>query len=507
MQRRTLLTAVAMSAVMTALGPWAATAQTQTYGKTHQLIMGLPVAIDNIDPAQAGGMRSDLSVVASIYSALTEISPEGKVIGAAAKSWRQVDDLTWVFQLRDDVRFSDGTRFTAETVKWNQDRLKKQSRAGWIVTSMRRVEAVNVLGPLEVEFKLKEPDLNLPRRLAGVFHLDPTWAASHNPSLEAMGSGPYKMVGFNPETGAELVANDTYYGPAPEFKTVRLRVVIDEAARINALKTGELDTAPLINPQDLQQLEASGNLVVGIIPSTRVQIMRFNTLVKPMDDIRVRQAINYAINKEAITKALFRGKVGPAKSQILTPLHDGYNPNLGPWTYDPKKAKALLAEAGFANGLNVEMAYGKGTYVGGEQAAQFVVAQLAEVGIRATLTIAPSTVHHKRAASDNQAALSWYGYADTATIAADTMSYIGTGFLHTRGPLPPAMDKALARAKAARTVGEEIAAMHDATKAAADDALAVFLWDLPQSFAYSKKVVWPIRSDDWTLPRDVKVAR
>ncbi|MHA6689607.1 ABC transporter substrate-binding protein [Devosia sp. A449] len=496
-----------MAAVLTATLPWAATAQEQNYGETHQLTMGLPVAIENIDPAQAGGMRIDLSIVASIYSSLTEISPEGKVVGAAAKSWHQTDDLTWVFELRDDVRFSDGTPFTAETVKWNQDRLKVQERAGWIVTSMRNVEAVNVLGTYEVEFKLKAPDLNLARRLAGVFHLDPTWAATHNPSVEAMGSGPYKMISYNPETGVELVLNDTYYGAAPEFKNVRFRVVTDEAARINALKAGELDTAALINTQDLQQLEESGNLVVGIVPSARVQIMRFNTLVKPMDDLRVRQAINYAIDKEGITKALFRGQVSPANSQMLSVLHTGYNPDLKAWPYDPEKAKALLAEAGFPNGIDIEMAYGKGTYVGGEQAAQFVVAQLAEVGIRATLSIAPSTVHHKRAASDEQAALSWYGYADTATISADTMSYIATGFLHTRGPLPPAMDEALGRAKAARTVEEEVAAMHEATQAAADDALAVFLWDLPQSYAYSDKVVWPIRADDWTLPRDVKVAQ
>src|SRR5690606_7540632 len=131
-------------------------------------------------------------------------------------------------------------------------------------------------------------------------------------------------------------------------------------------------------------------------------------------DLRVRQAINYAIDKESITKALFRGQVSPANSQMLSVLHTGYNPDLKAWPYDPEKAKALLAEAGFPNGIDIEMAYGKGTYVGGEQAAQFVVAQLAEVGIRATLSIEPNTAHHKRAASDEQEAMSWYGLAATS---------------------------------------------------------------------------------------------
>jgi peptide/nickel transport system substrate-binding protein len=321
-----------------------------------------------------------------------------------------------------------------------------------------------------------------------------------------MGTGPYKLISFNPETGVFLESSETYAGAPPAFRKVNMRVVVDTAARVNGLKAGEIDTAAVLDVQDLKQLEEDPDLVVGVKPSTRVQIIRFNTLIKPMDDVRVRKAINYAINKEAITKALFRGLVSPAASQILTTLHDGYNTDLKPWPYDPDKAKQLLAEAGYPNGFDVEMVYGKGTYVGAELAAQVVVGQLARVGIRAKLNIIPASLHAQRAATDQQAAMTWFGYADTATVASETLTYLGSTHNQTRGPVPAAYDAAVQAARSALTTEAEMAAVKTATQVAADEAMAVFLWDLPQTFAESKKVVWNIRRDDWTLPSDVRPA-
>ena len=507
MKRRSLLkTSVAALLLSGASLSLSSPALAEGYGDTHELVMGLPYTMTTLDPAVGGSLRTDLSIVASVYSSLTRVSAEGEVVGVAATGWEQTSDTTWTFDLRDDVVFSDGTPLTADIIKWNIDRINAIETPSWIVISMKNIAETKVVGEHKIEFTLTQPDLNFPRRLAGVFFLEPKWTETHNPAMEAMGSGAYKLLSYNPETGAELEANPTFYGEPAAFKKVKFRVMSDEASRINALKAGELDTAALINPQDLQQLDDAGGVVTGIIPSTRVQIIRFNTLVKPLDDVRVREAINYAIDKDAITKALFRGLVQPAHSQIITPLHEGYNTDLQAWPYDPAKAKELLAEAGYPDGFEVEMGFGKGTYVGGEQAAQIVVAMLAQVGITAKLSIVPTSVYWGRANTDEQAGLSWFGYADTSTIAADTMSYIANGFVQTRGPLPNGLNEALDEAKAAGTKEEELAALKKATQAAADDALVAFLWDLPQTFAYSDKVVWKVRSDDWQLPYDVTPA-
>jgi peptide/nickel transport system substrate-binding protein len=489
-----------------ALGADRVFAQDDSYGETHELVMGLHTTLRTMDPGVAPNMRGDFSIIGSIYSSLTRVDENGNVAPVAAESWEQTSELTWVFKLRDDVRYSNGAKLTAETVKWNLERLINIKDPSWIVISMRNVAGAKVVDPLTVEISLSNPDIHFPRRLAGVFMLEPEWVASNNPDIDAMGSGPYKLVSFNPETGATLEANENFYGEAPAFKKVNFRVVTDSAARINGLKAGEIDAAAVIDPLDLPQLETSGELVVGIIPSTRVQIIRFNTLVKPMDDKRVRQAINYAIDKAAITKALFRDMVPPARSQMITEMHEGFNTDLDVWPYDPEKAKALLAEAGHPNGFDVEMVFGKGTYVGGEQAAQIVVAQLAEVGIRAQLNILPGSVHRRRLIGDDQAAMTWMGYSDPATIASETLSYIGNTHVHTRGPIPPAYNAALKIAQTAPTKEIELEAVKKATQAAADDALAVFLWELPQTFAYSDKIVWKIRRDDWTLPYDVTPA-
>ncbi|MEJ5087387.1 ABC transporter substrate-binding protein [Brucella pseudogrignonensis] len=476
------------------------------YGKTHELVVALPYALQTLDPAVGGNLRGDLSIIASIYSPLTRLDGEGKLVGVLAKDWKQESDTRWVFDLRDDVVFSNNVPFDAHVVKWNIERILSSEKPSWIVSSMKAVDKVEVLSPHQVAFTLQAPDIEFPKRLAGIFYLEPEWAKSHNPAIEALGTGPYKLVSYNPEGEVRLEANEHYFGKAAPFSTAQFRVVVDAAAKINGLKSGEIDAAAVIAPQDLAQLESNGNLVAGARPSTRVQIIRFNTNIKPLDDARVRQALNYAIDKEAITKALFKGLVSPANSQIITSFHEGYNTDLKPWPYDPEKAKALLAEAGYPDGFDVEMVFGKGTYVGGEQAAQIIAAQLAAVGVRAQLNILPASSHAERAASDKAAGLTWFGYADTASIAAETLTYLGSTHFQTIGPVPAAFDEAVKQAKGALTKDAELASVKRATEVASDEALAVFLWDLPQTYAYSNKVVWDIRRDDWTLPYEIKPA-
>lgn len=476
------------------------------YGKTHEVVVALPYALQTLDPAVGGNLRGDLSIIASIYSPLTRLDADGKLIGVLAKSWEQASDTTWVFDLRDDVAFSNGVPFDASVVKWNIERILSAEKPSWIVASMKAVEKVEVLSPTRVSFTLKAPDIEFPRRLAGIFYLEPEWAKTHNPAIEALGTGPYKLVSYNPEGTVSLEANERFFGAPAPFAKAQFRVVVDAAAKINGLKSGEIDAAAVIAPQDLAQLETSGNLVVGVRPSTRVQIVRFNTNIKPLNDARVRRALNYAIDKEAITKALFKGLVEPARSQIITSFHEGYNADLSAWPYDPQKARDLLAEAGYPDGFDVEMVFGKGTYVGGEQAAQIIASQLAAVGVQAELNILPASAHSERAASENAAGLTWFGYADTASIAAETLTYLGSTHFQTIGPVPAAFDEAVAAAKAALTKEEELAAVKRATEVAADEALAVFLWDLPQTYAYSNKVVWDIRRDDWTLPYEIRPA-
>ncbi len=252
-------------------------------------------------------------MVASLYTSLTRVDGEGKLVGVLAKAWSQTAPNVWVFDLRDDIAFANGAKLDAAVVKWNMDRILGIRDASWIVASMRQVQETKALADDKVQFTLRAPDIQFPRRLAGIFFLEPEWTKANNPGVTAMGSGPYKLVSFNPEAGVVLEANEKYAGPQPPFRRVNMRVVVDTAARVNGLKAGEIDAAAVLDVQDLKQLREDPKLVVGVKPTTRVQIIRFNTLVKPMDDVRVRRAINYAINKELITKTLFGGFVSPGQ--------------------------------------------------------------------------------------------------------------------------------------------------------------------------------------------------
>lgn len=500
---RTLLPSIALASLISSTAVWSDPIPAD-YGQTHKLVVALPFALTSLDPGAGGNLRADLSVISSIYSPLTRIDANGTLVGVLARSWEQTSERSWKFVLRDDVRYSDGSAFNAEVVKWNVERLLNVPKANYIANAVKAVEKIDIIGANEIEFTLKAPDVDFPKRLTGVFYLEPNWAATHNPAIEAMGTGPYKLVSFNPEEGVELVANEAHFDTAPPFANAKVQVVTDAAAKLNGIRTGEIDAAAVIAPQDLVQLQSVDGIVAGAIPSQRVQIIRFNTNIKPLEDARVRQALNYAIDKEAITKALFGGVVEPAKSQIITTFHEGFNTELAAWPYDIEKAKSLLAEAGYADGFEVEMVFGKGSYVGGEQAAQIIASQLAQIGVKVQLSILPNSVHSERAASEKAAGLTWFGYADTASIASETLSYLGSGHFHTIGPIPSAYDAAITRARTSSNKDDSLAAVKEATAIAAEEALAVFLWELPQTYAHSDKVIWDIRRDDWTRLVDIR---
>src|SRR5690606_41362326 len=212
----------------------------------------------------------------------------------------------------------------------------------------------------------------------------------------------------------------------------------------------------------------------------------------------VRAAINYAIDKQTITETVLKGLTSPAKSQIITELHEGFNEDLEAWPYDPDRARQLLAEAGYPDGFEFELLAQPRESL----EAQVIVEQLAAVGFIANLEVVPSSVMHERGQSETDApAASFWGYADTGSIASETLTYIGSTHFQTIGPIPQALNEAIAEAQAATSKEEELAAVKRATQAAVDDALAVYLWPFARVFAYSDKRNWELRQHDWVLPQ------
>jgi peptide/nickel transport system substrate-binding protein len=343
--------------------------------------------------------------------------------------------------------------------------------------------------------------------LSGVFLASQQFAKDHNLKKEALGTGPYELVSFKPDSEVVLKARPSYYGGNAAYQNVRFVLASDSAAKVNGLKAGEIDVANIINPNDFNQLEASGNLVVGAIPSARVMLLAVNATKKPLDDKRVREAISLAIDREAITKFVFRGLVGSAHDQNISDVYDAYNEALGPSEYNPEKAKQLLAEAGLANGFSVEYLTVQNSTIANEQTAELVAAQLGQIGIKVQLSIVPRSVGGERGSKPETAAgLTYSGFIDTAVVAAETLRYIGSTHNTVFTDVADGYDQAVADARAANSDEEKIAAIKRATQLAKDNQQAIFLWPLAQTFAHSKSVSWPIRSDDYLLPYTITPA-
>lgn len=313
-------------------------------GKT--LIVGQgaePVALDPHDVTD----NPSYEVARHIYEGLVEFGPNLEIQPALAEKWEvSSDGLTWTFYLRKGVKFHSGAPFNAEAVKKNFDRIVygKFKR-----TSLYKpfIESVEVVDEYTVKFHLKVPFgafLHILAHGAGLI-VDPTLIdkgadIKRNPS----GAGAFVFKEWVPGDHITLVANKDYWRKDKvKISKLIFKTIPEDTSRTMMLETGELDIAERISPFDVERLKKNKKIKVDITPSLRVIYMLINNVRYP--DVRIRQAFNYAVDKEAICKNILRGLAEPARSP-LAPLTWGYA-DAGYYPYDPDKAKALLAEAGW----------------------------------------------------------------------------------------------------------------------------------------------------------------
>lgn len=291
-----------------------------------------------------------------------------------ATSWEVSDDgLTWVFQLRDDVTFHDGTPFNAEAVVWNFERWRFTDHpahfdetiftyyeymfAGFDDDSI--ISNVEATGEFEVTFTLAEPNGSLLNTMAmPMFAMaSPTAVQEAGPSYGTPDvgytcTGPYKFVEWITDDRVVLERNEDYWGEIEgNVDRVVFQVIPDNAARFAALQAGEIDGTEQINVEDLDAIEEAEDLYLEMRPPLNILYLAFNFRVQELRDVRVRRAISMAIDREAIVEAFYPPGAVPAATQ-LPPSLWGYNPDIPVVEYNPDRARELLAEAGYPDGFS-----------------------------------------------------------------------------------------------------------------------------------------------------------
>lgn len=339
---------------------------------------------DQMDPCQTAKSQVGKVNRQNIVETLTEIDPaDGSISPRLATSWIQVDDVTWRFDLRDDVTFHDGSPFNAESVAFSLERTMVEELA--CETAIKyftgfNIEA-NVVDEFTIDFVTSVPMPIVPTlfsTLAIMSMATPMDVITRDP----IGTGPFVLAEWQPGQRVVLEAFDGYWGDAPAVTSATYIWRTDSAVRAAMVATGEADIAPTIAVQDATDASMDFSYVNGETTSFRI-----DALVAPLDDIRVRRALNHAIDREAMMGTVLSEDVIIA-NQLVVPGTNGHNPDLTPFDYNPDLARQLLEEAradGVAVDTEIVLIGRYNIYPGSEEVIQAMLAMYQDVGFNVTL--------------------------------------------------------------------------------------------------------------------------
>lgn len=362
---------------MLALGAMPADAKTT-------INLGMQLEPPHLDPTAGAAAAIDEVVYANIFEGLTRIDRDGVVQPGLAASWEVSEDgLTYSFKLREGVTFHDGSSFEADDVVFSLERAMADDSVNAQKGLFEPIEAVSASASHEVQVTLKRP--------TGHFLFNLGWgdaimvapeSADSNQALP-IGTGPFKFDNWVQGDRIELARNDTYWGEAVQLERATFQIVPDPAAAVAAMMAGDLDAFPNFPaPESMVQFEADPRFTVEIGTTEGETILAMNNGRPPLDDLKVRQAIAHAIDRQTIIDGAMFGYGTPIGSHFA-PHHPAYVDLTGRYAFDPEKAKALLAEAGHADGLALTLRLPPPSYA--RRGGEIIAAQLAEVGITAEI--------------------------------------------------------------------------------------------------------------------------
>jgi peptide/nickel transport system substrate-binding protein len=430
--------------------------------------------------------------------------------GAVAESWKNLDPLTWEFKLRKGIKFHDGSELTASDVKFSFDRgidPQLNVRARSYLAVIAKTEVVDLS---TVRVITKEPDVLLPIRMTTYAYVLPEKAFNATGpegfASRPIGSGPFKFVEWAKDQQIVLDANKEYWGGAPKVDRLVFKSIPEASTRMAALKTGQADAVNKVPIQEIEALKADDSYRVATIRSNRVAFVGMDTFHPPFDNVKLRQAVNHAVDVDAILKNVLGGY---GVRVVLAPdMYFGASPEVKPYPYDPEKAKALLAEAGFPNGLDTQIeAPRAGMTPNDSELAQAIAGQLAKVGIRANIQSQDFGAYVQRWLAKEVRGMYLFSFGGPWL---DVDAVLGAHFDSTRrAPYynKPELDAMIAEARTSFDQNARSALYQRITQFIKDDAPWLFLFAADDIYAVNKRVKnWEPRADEafWVLPTEVQ---
>ena len=349
------------------------------------ITVGLQLEPPHLDPTSAAAGAIDSVLYSNVFEGLTRFDSAGAVIPGLAKSWEISEDgLTYTFTLNEGVTFHDGSTMDAEDVKFSLDRIGAEDSANAQKALYAAITEVNVIDPTTVEIKLSEANGNMLFNLAWGDAVIVAPESIEGIKQTPIGTGAFKFDSWTQGDKIELSRNENYWGTPAVLTKATFKFISDPTAALGAMMAEDIDVfSGFPAPENLPQFEADPRFQVLIGSTEGETILAMNNKQAPFDNVKVREAMSHAIDRQAIIDGAMFGYGTPIGTHFA-PHNPDYVDLTGNSAFDPEKSKALLAEAGFPDGFETTLFLPPPSYA--RRGGEIIAAQLAAVGIKAEIT-------------------------------------------------------------------------------------------------------------------------
>jgi peptide/nickel transport system substrate-binding protein len=469
------------------------------YAQTEPVIVMQSADANTLDPTM-NRETSTFNVLLNIYDGLLFKEPDGSISPALAESWQRVDELTWDFTLREGVTFHNGEVLTPEAVAFTINRILDPDVESPIRRGFSFIESIDITGENTFTITTATPQPLAESYFAELLIIPPDYfqevgaeAFAENP----VGTGPFAVTNWQRDVAVEMVANEDYWRGVADIPALEFRPVPEAMTRFSSLAAGEADLVVNVPSSLVPSIESSSDLRLETIAGARVIFVGINTqLDTPLQDPLVRQALNYAVDVDAIVAGVLGGLATPTTT-LLTEIDLGYNAALSPYPYDPERARALLAEAGYPDGFTVRLETPNGRYVSDVQVAQAIAAQLEDVGITVDFAVREYGAYVGDLFSGNAPDLFFLGWGN-AVFDADFILYplVRTDELlsfYSNETMDALLDEAHTSVDAEARQG----IYEDAVALLQEEAPFIFLYKQQDAYGVSERLNWQPRADEF----------
>lgn len=478
-----------------------------------ELKVGVRNGGESMDP-HFSAVGNNIATVRNVFDSLVALDSNLQPIPGLAESWEAIDENTWRFHLRPNVKFHDGSAFDAADVAHSLERIPLAAGPdGGLVTYIRRIAEATVIDDLTIEFRTETPAATLPLDLARLFVI-PSEVALDAPTTDfnagtaAIGTGPFRLVSFTPRGEFVLEPFAQYWGTPSTWDRVSFTEISDDSARVAALLSGGVDFIDYVPAADMPRIQAEADYQVfdssGIFlfmlytdyrePTPMVTANDGSALPEnPFKNPLVRKALSLSIDRVGIASRIMEDSATPA-NQFLTPGFFGYNESLPTLDYDPEAARALMAEAGYPDGFKVELYCTADRLPMDGAVCAALGPMLSRIGITVSVSAIPRSVYYT-AQSSGEYSLMMNGWSSPTGEG----TYFLSSAIHTRDPdrgyggfnhwyySNPALDPLIEEAAATIDDDSRRALLEEGMRIASEDSAIIPIVNL--------NVVWAGRSD------------